>query len=1378
MSQSDPLRAYLPHRLQHLLQRPPAPAPAPPWEERSEAAVLFMDVSGFTALSEALTRQDHSGSEQLTEILNAFYERMVATIEQAGGYVVKFSGDAITAIFPALQDRDALADALHCGLEQINIAHRLPTTVVEGQDFPLRVKVGVSEGPLYTAGVGSYEGELRYMVAGRPVQEASRATTFCAAGELMVPAQLEQRLPDDVTSLSAPGGHLSVMLALLRRGSSTTSQRFSRRTPLQEEDIPVRQAGRFVPALIFERVELGLSHYVAEHRPVSVLFCEFTGIEFDQPDVGVQLQQFLDAVFRWVAHFGGTIDKVEQADKGNVVMALFGAPRALERHEEAAVGCALRLKQEFAGSVGARIHRCGINSGLVYAGHVGAPWRCDYTVMGDVVNLAARLMTSALEGEIRISARVQSRLDGWGVGSPQTQIFKGKTEPITSYAALSTPEDTLDEEDEVIELPNRGEKLVGRETELEVLERSIDRLRSGQPSLVLLEGEVGVGKSCLASYVIGRIFDFGRVLQPRHRQVTGLPYGFWRYPLLEVLGGDEDLAQALTERVTRLDPSGLAWLSVFNPLLELELPETETSRAAEQRQRERRMMELATLLILDFARNTPTLIVLEDFHEADSSSMALLRLLSSRIKEEPLLLLVVARPNASLSVLEGAPGYTRLSLQPLNRTQLEHFLHELSRSEIDPSLTELVWQHSQGNPLFAEELWIMLNQRGQLQREGTRLTVDSQRLELPDSLRAVLQARLDTLSEVSRAILKLASTAGNRFSLAMLGALRGEEMSPGELQIQLDSLVTARILVPAAQKEIYEFRHVLSRDVIYNSLTRSQQAEMHRRIGEWLERMDAQVGPEMLAFHFEQAGDMERAIRYHLEAAIRAEKAFANQEALAGFEKVLNLAEEFWKPLPHGVTRVQLLETMADIHFRIGASSQAVALYRRIRNSATDWLTSVRCLRKEADARCRQDDVPNALRCANEALVLLRGERGWSFFSVTLPMIYRFLSDLVRPPPERIGPPVSEEERPRLVELDLVYAVMALALYYEGSRQIMEVIHRMCELALRLGEPGRIARAYATISFLYASLGFFKLSERYSDAAIQWLERADNQAAALQMRGTITYALAGASRRIAADWPRAQALLERSISLNQSIGDIWEEGLGLMNLAIMWRVRGHHLKALEQHKRILSIGSQSDQHLYMGEALVCDGLVLAELGRFEEAQARIDKALSLAGVNMLARVRAIGHRAWLKYLQGKPQAALFDMREAVRLIQRKRLSGEHVAEVLVWWVEILVASQASSWEIQWAFLRAGRTAVRLPSMRGCLLLARGIHAAQKGRHAAAALLFGQAAEQLQKLGRLREAARALRWQASVQKGRATTLHAEAARLLAQCGLPEQLPGAP
>lgn len=178
MSQSDPLRAYLPLRLQQLLQRPPAPAPAPPWEERSDAAVLFMDVSGFTALSEALTRQDHSGSEQLTEILNAFYERMVATIELAGGYVVKFSGDAITAIFPVTQDRDAFGDALHCGLEQINIAHRMPTTVVEGQDFPLRVKVGVSEGALYTAAVGSYEGELRYMVAGRPVQEAFEPLLF------------------------------------------------------------------------------------------------------------------------------------------------------------------------------------------------------------------------------------------------------------------------------------------------------------------------------------------------------------------------------------------------------------------------------------------------------------------------------------------------------------------------------------------------------------------------------------------------------------------------------------------------------------------------------------------------------------------------------------------------------------------------------------------------------------------------------------------------------------------------------------------------------------------------------------------------------------------------------------------------------------------------------------------------------------------------------------------------------------------------------------------------------------------------------------------------------------------------------------------------
>lgn len=1377
MPRSDALRAYLPSRLQQAILSAPAPHPFPPWEERLEGAVLFMDVSGFTGLSEALTRQGPAGTEQLTELLNSFYQRMVAGVELAGGFVARFSGDAITAIFPQTAEGNAFSDALHCGLELINVTHRQPVPTVDNQDFPLLVKVGVSVGRIYAAALGSRQGELRYMVAGRPVQEASYASSFCSRGELMVPSRLEALLPDDVTSLSAPGSHLTVMMAVLRR--STTSVRMALRQEPPGFSIPFERAGRFVPALISERVRLGLSNLVAEHRPVTVLFCAFEGVEFDHPQVGPGIQAFLDEVFERVTYFGGTIDKIEQADKGNVIMALFGAPRALERHEEAAVACAVDLRERFGAGHLLRLTHFGINSGLVYAGNVGAPWRYDYTVMGDVVNLASRLMSSSEQAEILVTARVQSRLSEWRFGPSRLQSFKGKSEQVAIFPVEGRPLLRDDDGDEVIELPNRGELLVGRVQEQERLLEAIERLRRGEPSMVIIEGDVGVGKTRLAAHVIEQVFTFGRVLQQRFRPVVSVPYGYWQWSLLELLGGStQDLDARLRTACLDVDKGTEPWLAVFNPLLGTHFPESPLYQQADQRSRERKLIELAAGLLLAASHQTPLLIVLEDFHEADSSSLALLRYLASQLEKRALMFLIVSRPSPVLATLEGLPGYLRITLQPFQRETLVDFVEALAGEKVHNSLAELVWTHSQGNALFAEELWLTLKHSGRLKRIAGCIGLNADTLEIPDSLRALLQSRLDDLSEVNRAIVKVAAAIGQRFSLSVLESLFSDDLMPGELQDHMEALIAARIVIPGAQRDSFEFRHVLSREVVYNSLTRAQQADMHRRIGDWLERKEVGVSPAVLAHHFELGGDYSRAIQYHLQAAIEAERAFSNREALEGFQRVLALAEEQWKPLPEGTSRVQILETIADIHFRVGDTGDAVNLYKRVRTMAPDWLTSVRCLRKEADSRVRQDDIPNALRCAQEALLLLKGERGWTFFSVTVPMAFRFLRDLYSGPPEKAGAPIQDAERPRLIELDLVYGVMALALYYEGSHNLIEIIHRMCELALRLGEPGRIARAFASISFLYASLAFFGLSDKYSSAAIMWLEKAGDTALTVQMRGTIAYALAGAGRRIAGDWANAEALLQNGISLNQSIGDVWEEGLGLVNLALLWRARGFHHKAIQLHARILAIGNQRDQHLGIGEALVCDGLCLAELGRFEEAQARIDRALSLAGVNTLLRVRAIAYRGWLKYLQGRLQPALSDMNEAARLIQRKGLAGEHVSEIRVWIAEVQVACGVPHWKVVYSLGRANMAVRRLPTLKGALSLVRGQLAVRQGKPARALAFFEQAVTQFQAAGRLREMARALRWQASVQPARASALRLEALRLLKECGLPEQLPGAP
>ncbi len=1376
----ETLLAYIPSRLYDLLKKDPAPFPDPPWEERFTGAVLFVDVSGFTPLSEVLTRSGPAGTEQLTDILNRSYEWLVDGVEGAGGYVAHFNGDAITAVIPAASVDAAFRAAVRCGLDLIRTAYRHPPEVVGGIDFPLRVKVGVSAGSVYAAAIGSKTKELRYFLAGNPVMEAAAASSLCGPMELLVPRAMMSALPPDVTTMDGPDGYMVVLPALLKRVPGPIPVR-KHRTFNPEDQPPMERIARFVPEVIHERLMLGLSDLVAEHRSVLVLFARFEGRHVDAPGFGPALQSFMAEVFEHIAAHNGTVDKVEQADKGNLVMGLFGAPRALERAEEAAMACALELRDHLAVDGELRMSQIGINAGLVYAGGVGSRWRYDYTVMGDAVNVASRLMSAARPGEILVADRVRDRAPDWQYGQPRNERLKGRASETRVWPLLSVHQSTWSVDSEVIELPDRGDLLIGREADVIRLVEAVQKLQKGQGGIVVIEGEMGLGKTRLAEFVASKVFDFGEVLEHSSRPLVGIPYGHWQGPLLDLFEGEKrGIEQRVEAAFREVDPEFVPWLSLLNTVLGTTFPPGDVVSRVERGTRELKLQDMVTEVLLHRARRMPIMVVLEDFHDADSASAAMLRRLVSRLGDVPILVLVLTRTSFSLPD-DPLPVSMRIVLSPLDRPRIQSLVTQLVGHEVPEAVHNLVWEKSQGNPLFAEELLHTLKRAGHLRRTPTRVEpVSPDALDVPDSLRSLLQSRIDELPEAVRAVAKVAAVVGNRFTLPTLAAGFKEGMDSVFLAAQLKVLIDTRIMTvsEAHPEPFYEFRHVLSREVIYSTMTQGQLEELHRRIGTYLETSGERVSPGVLAHHFELGRDYPRAVRYHIEAARQAFDTYANEQVIRGYERALELADEQWLPLPEGVSRAQILEALGDAYFRTGAYRKAESLFRKVRGIASDWLSVVRCLRKEGEARCRGDDIPNALRCFNEALLLLRARRGWNLWGVAMPLALRVLKDLWFGPPTSPGEPVRPADRDRYVEIDQVHAVMGIAYFYEGSRKVIEAVFRMVQVARRLGEPPRIARAYAAVAFLYANLSWFGLARRYADAAIEWLNREPDEAIRIQMRATSTYALVGATARLAADWDQAEAMQLKGLAVSQAIGDVWEEGVALMNLANIWRIRGYHHRAIGLHRRIMKLGHAREPNLYLGEALVADGLSLAELGRFKEAQGQLERALALPTLHIRSRVRAIAYRGWSRYLQGRLQAALSDMDQACRIIAKEEMVGDKIAEILVFRAEVVAFATGSRLKRGRAIARAARVARGLPTLAGCVPFVRGLAAAKDGRRHRAADLFARAAERFLHTDRGREAARALLWQASVDHEKAPALLETVRKLIRERGLPVYVPGSP
>ena len=1387
MAQADALRAYVHERLIELLRTPPAPLPNPPWEERFPGAVMFVDVSGFTPLSEVLSQYGERGTERLTHILNRFYQWLVAGIEGAGAFVARFNGDAITAVMPGHDAESALHAALYCSLELLQNAYRHPPEVVDGLDYPLRIKIGVSAGRVYGAAVGAVQGELRYLAAGQTVAEASRASTFCGPMELLVPETLRPMLPEDVTSLDAPGGHLVIRPSVFKHSGGLLPVR---RAPIRvEEDSPeFQRIGRFVPARIKARLDLAGTAMVAEHRAVTVLFARFEGIDLDDESCGPSLQHFVSQVFDIVSTFGGTVDKIEQADKGNLIMVLFGTPQALEHQEQAALDCALALREQFGGSTeegrGARISRMGINAGLVYSGDLGAPWRHDYTVLGDAVNVASRLTAMAREGEILISDRVRERVNGYAFGPSRRAQLKGRNAAIDVRPLLGVVRTESDPDDEVIELPDRGDPLVGRGSELALIDEALDHLAGGGPTIIAIEGEQGVGKSALVRYIREKAFAFAKIVPHRVRDYPRIPFGAWRDALFDCLDWSPEHAQDRLEGLARtLGPSFVPWLSLLNPILGTASPSTPLVRQAPDQTREHILLDMLSTFFLRCAYQQPLVIVLEDFHQADAASRALLGRLVRRIEVTicPLAIVIASREETDLSSRAPQLHLQRILLGPLDRDGLDALLAAHSDKPIPPALSEAIHHRSQGNPLFAVELLHSLMPSGaSLPSTANAPDRDPAPSPLPDSLRSLFQSRIDALPERARSVAKVASLLGPHFTIEELLAGLNDDLDRDAVLEALDHLQSARILIahPEVRSPSYRFRHRLCREVLYGTMTKGQLSELHRRIGAYLEAKPGTVDALALARHFELGHHHAKAMAYYLEAGDQAAMVFANDEAIRSYNRALALLDEYGLSLPTGRTLAHVLETKGDLHFRLGAYREADDLYCHVRVMTPNWLDAVRCLRKQAEARTRLGRIAEATRSIEEALELLKAERGWSLTRVGVPIVGRLVRDLFLGPPRIRRPSLPPDDRAIFLEANQAYEVLAAIQYYDGSRTLAATIHRMADLALKLGEPSRVARAFATLSYAYAGLGAFKQALKSARRALEWMDIDPNETARVQLEASPAYALIGGTYRLAASWDRAEQVLKRFLTLSRSMGDVWLEGRGLLGLAQMWRVRGYLDRALETLAPLRASDAGDDRPQQVLEARLIEGICLAELGRFQEALACLDDVLARSGLNHFSKARALAYRGRLHALRGHLLSAIADLDHSVHIVRTHHLVGEHVGELALWRQEVRIAAALTRRDplgFRWMVRGYAR---RQPLLQGQDAFVKGLRLLREGRTSKAGRLWAEAADLHLKADRGLEAARALYWQATIDADRGQALKEAADDLLAARGLNATLPGFP
>ncbi|MBA3533631.1 MAG: AAA family ATPase, partial [Ardenticatenales bacterium] len=937
--------------------------------DRADGATLFADISGFTPLTEALVNAlgPQRGAEELPRHLNLVYEALIAEVQHYGGSVIGFSGDAITCWF----DGDTGIHATACALAmQVAMRSIAKIEVAGSATVELAMKAAIATGPVRRFVVGDPEVQWIDVLAGHTVDRVAAAERHAQKGEVLLDPQSAAALADLLVVTEWRDGY-AVVAGL---SDSVTPVPWP---PLDLEALPEAEVRPWLLAPVYERLQGGHGEFLAELRPAVALFLRFGGIDYDQDEAAGQK---LDGYIRWVqsilSRYEGSLIQVTMGEKGSYLYAAFGAPIAHEDDAERAVAAALELRTPPTHLDFIREVQLGISRGRMRTGAYGGKTRRTYGVLGDEVNVAARLMSQAQPGQILVSQRIVYATRQRYIFHPLGLLsVRGKQEGVPVALLLDQRRPSLQRPATLFAHP-----LVGREQELERIKRLLSMAHTGAGQILRIEGVAGVGKSHLTAEVVERALALpmrvviGNTQGSRQRT----PYGPWRQLFRALLGLSEEpprgepSARWITRQIAQLEslllqgnPEWRLRLPLLGDLLGLPIPDNATTSMFDPPTRQNALFTLVVEMVQSWAQRQPLLIALEDVHWMDEASLALTLTVSRAMMRHPIMLLLIHRPRSRqemplLASLARLRYHHHLALSDLDLEGIKALVKHRLRGASTRLALDLIQIRAQGNPFFTEELVDMLHESGALrQREDGRwdlsdpLTttlleanclarehgqgewalapyahLSAVELGLPDSVHGVVLSRLDRLPEAHKLTLKVASVIGRTFTLPVLAHAHPLDLAPATLEAQIDHAASrdfVRLETPAPHVT-YLFKHNITQEVAYGTLLYDQRRRLHRAVAEWYEQSFAPsqvqndaadpLAPHypILVHHWHHAEDEARERHYAILAGRQAAAQFANEEAISYLSRALLLTPE-----DAVEERYRLLLTREAVHHLRGA---------------------------------------------------------------------------------------------------------------------------------------------------------------------------------------------------------------------------------------------------------------------------------------------------------------------------------------------------------------------------------------------------------------------------------------------------------------------------
>ncbi len=938
-----------------------------------------------------------------------------------------------------------------------------------------------------------------------------------------------------------------------------------------------------------------------------------------------------------INRFGGAVDQF----RGDGLVAFFGATTTHEDDPVRAVLAALAMQEALKPLTAdmrerERVElslRIGVNTGEVIVGSVGKQQaHHEDTAMGEGITVAARMEQAAEPGTALVSENTYRLTQTQFTWRPLGALaVKGVRRPIAVYRPLTAKATA----EKIRGIPGLEAPMVGRQSELAALQQAVTRLQAGEGGLITIVGEAGLGKSRLVA-------ELRKTVAPRHANVqwvegrcpsfgASIAYWLWMDIVRGLLGVTLEsppsaVREALRERVQALANIPCRYperrptiYPYIGQLFSLPLDAKTTAKIGELKGEElkRGTFRAIESLIEGTARQRPLVIVCEDLHWADPTSLELLERLLGMTARAPLLFICVLRPETAnggpllkkLAARRGGRQHTDVWLVPLSTDESETLLQYLLRTDALPQqLRARILNHAEGNPFYIEELIRSLLDDGVIVWDNAtgrcKTACDTAEIAIPNTLYGVLMARIDHLTEEAKRVLQLAAVVGRVFPRRVLDAVNRQRYNLNQALLTLQREALIHEQKPGPEPE-YAFKHHLIQEAAYNSLLKQEQAILHQWVAEALETLDAEqrdryVG--LFAHHWERADNPERAVGYLLRAGEKAAAQFANLEAVDYFSRALAMTPGY------SLERCALLLARERVYDLLGQrAEQAHDL------DALETLTQVfGDPQREAEVALRRAhyaedtrDYPAAIAAAQKAIRLARMTRdvhgeaaGYLAWGRAL-----FYQGDYREANRQLQQALDRSEAFPQVQADTLRSLgMAADEQSEARDYFRQALHLHRKIGDRRGE-------WATLYNLSALF----LEQENCAQALKYGERAlsicrkigdrQGERMALDNLGYIALCLA--------DYDGARAYYEQTLRLCQKINDCHSEGHTLVHLSALASLFDQHDAARGHAETALRLARETGDQTLEGDALTFLGHALWGLGQREKATAAYRQAHTL-----------------------------------------------------------------------------------------------------------------------------------------------------------------------